>query len=560
MTDSPAPATQPAIIKTGRNLPIWMIASWLVVLSVLAPIGALFYLALQPSDGVWGHLVSTVLPRATWTTLLLMAGVGSVTAFIGVTTAWLVSMCHFPGRRLFDWLLLVPLAMPTYIVAFAYVEILDFTGPVQTALRQVLGVTSARDYWFPEVRSLGGAVFVMSVVLYPYVYLTTRAMFLMQSACMLDVARTLGSSPLHTFFRVALPLARPAIAVGVTLALMECVNDIGAVEFFGVKTLTFTIYDTWLNRGSLAGAAQIACVMLLFVLGLVIAERFARRKQRFHITSKRYQALPNFELRGAQAGLASLLCATPVLLGFAFPAALLASSAVKRLTPDLLLTFIEPALNSLMLASFAAAATVGAGVVIAYTQRYDQRPITKLAARLGSIGYAVPGTVLAVGILIPLASLDNAVDGFMRSAFGISTGLLLAGSGTALVYAYSVRFLAVSIGGAESGLSRVTTSLDMAARTLGRSAGETLRDVHLPIIRTALVSAAMLVFVDCMKELPATILLRPFNFDTLATVVYTQASLEAFEDAAPAALMIVLVGLIPVALLARTSKTSHRSG
>lgn len=560
MTNTSSASTSSLAASSGRRLPLWTIGSWMVVISVLAPIFSLFYLALQPSDGIWDHLIATVLPRATWTTLLLMAGVGSVTALIGVTTAWLVSMCDFPGRRLFDWLLLVPLAIPTYIVAFAYVEIMDFTGPIQTVIRQVLGVTSARDYWFPDIRSLGGAVFVMSVVLYPYVYLTTRAMFLMQSACMLDVARTLGSAPLKTFFKVALPLARPAVAVGVTLALMECVNDIGAVEFFGVKTLTFTIYDTWLNRGSLTGAAQIACVMLLVVLALIVAERFARRKQRFHITSKRYQPLPTFQLNGISAMSALLACATPVLLGFGLPAALLASSATRRLTPELVLTFVEPAVNSLLLASIAAAVTVAAGVVIAYTQRYDQRPATRLATRLGAIGYAVPGTVLAVGILIPLASLDNAVDGFMRSAFGISTGLLLAGSGAALVYAYSVRFLAMSIGGAESGLSRVTSSLDMASRTLGRTAGRTLFDVHLPIIRPALISAAMLVFVDCMKELPATILLRPFNFDTLATLVYTQASLEAFEDAAPAALMIVLVGLIPVALLAQTSKRTHRVG
>ncbi len=543
----------------GRRADLaWGTVVGAITLFALMPIIALAVLALQPAEGVWAHLFNTVLPRAAWTTLLLMAGVGVVTIAIGVSTAWLVTMCRFPGRFLFDWALLLPLAVPTYIVAYAYVEVMDVTGPIQTAIRTLFGFAGARDYWFPEIRSLPGAVFVMGVVLYPYVYLTTRAMFLMQSACALDVARTLGAGPLKLFASVALPLARPAIAVGVTLVMMECLNDIGAVEFFGVKTLTFSVYDTWLNRGSLAGASQMATAMLVIVFALIWIERHARRNQRFHQTTSRYMTLPSYRLGGWRAVVAIGWCAAPIVAGFLVPAGLLVDLASRRLEQVAEPHFLSAVGNSLTLAVSAVILTVLTGVLLAYALRMRRNWLMHAAARLAAIGYAVPGTVLAVGILIPLAALDNVVDETMRATFGIATGLLLSGSGFALVYAYATRFLAVSFGAIESGLQKVSPNLDMAARALGRNEWRTLIEVHLPMIKPALATAAMLVFVDCMKELPATILLRPFNFDTLSVTVYTAASQEVFEDGAVAALTIVVVGLLPVILLARTSAASFR--
>lgn len=554
---APRAARAPKTSATAADR-LWVTAGIVVAALTLLPILSLVVLAAQPTGNVWSHLIDTVLPRSLWTTVLLMAGVGAITLVVGVGTAWLVTMCRFPGRAFFDWALLIPLAVPTYIIAYTYVEILDYTGPVQSAIRAVFGFHTARDYWFPEVRSLPGAIFVMGFVLYPYVYLTTRASFLLQSACALDVSRTLGAGPVRLFLRVALPLARPAIVVGVSLALMECLNDIGAVTFFGVHTMTFSVYDTWINRSSLAGAAQLACAMLALVFALLWIERHARRRQRFHITSSRYLALPSYALGGVRGFAATLACAVPILIGFVFPAALLADYASRRLEDLASPQLLAAVGNTLTLSISAALLTVVIGIVLTFAQRVRTNALTRLCGRIASIGYAIPGTVLAVGILIPLAQFDNFIDGVARSTFGFSTGLLLVGSGTALVYAYMVRFLAVAYGQVEGGLGKVTPHLDMAARTLGRSSGKLLFEIHLPLIRPVLMTALLLAFVDCMKELPATILLRPFNFETLATTVYNAASREAFGEGALPALLIVLVGLVPAIMLARTSARTFR--
>ena len=538
----------------------WQIAALLIAALVLLPVGAIVYIAFTPSADLWGQLLRTVLPGSLRTTLLLMLGVGVITTVAGVGTAWLVTMCNFPGRKIMDWALLVPLAVPTYIVAFAYIEVLDYTGPVQSTIRSLFGFQTSRDYWFPEIRSLGGAIFVMGAVLYPYVYLTTRASFLIQSASTLDVSRTLGASPYGLFFRIALPLARPAIAIGVSLALMECLNDIGAVTFFGVRTLTFSVYDVWLNRSSLGGAAQLALAMLAMVLLLLWLERLGRRKQRFDSSSGSKQRAPTrFDLKGAQAGIALFLCVIPVLFGFFVPGLMLADRASRRLDALLSEGFLLTIWNSFSLAAAAALITVAISVALAYALRLNSRGPLKAAVRLASIGYAIPGTVLAIGILIPLANFDNFLDARMEAWFGIKTGLLLLGSGTGLVYAYVVRFLAVSYGQVEGGFGKISPHFDMAARTLGRNTGQTLTQIHLPILKPVLLSAALLSFVDCMKELPATILLRPFNFETLATTVFEAASREAFEEAALPSLAIVLVGLIPVIYLARSSASSFRT-
>lgn len=535
-------------------------AAGVVALSLVAllPILTLIVMSIGAPAGVWSHLIATVLPGATRTTLVLMAGVGCISLVLGTGTAWLVAMCRFPGRALFDWLLLLPLAVPTYIAAYCWVELFDYTGPVQTGLRTVFGWQDARDYVFPEIRSLPGAILILSSVLYPYVYLTARASFLAQSICVLDVARTLGHGPWSTFREIALPLARPALVAGVTLALMETINDIGAVEYLGVRTLTVSIYTTWLGRGSLSGAAQIAVVLLLLVFVLLWLERQSRRRQRFHHTSSRYQPLPHAALTGATGWLAAAACALPVLIGFGLPALLLAGYALARLPSGLDETYLTLVRHSMSLSAAAAVLAVAAGVVLVYARRQTRSRTIHGLTRLSSIGYAVPGTVLAIGLLVPLAMFDNTIDSWMRTVFGISTGLLLSGTVFAIVLAYTIRFLAVSHGAIEEGLGRVSPHVAMAARTLGRTAGGALREVHVPLIRPALVAAALLVFVDSMKELPATILLRPFNFETLATYVYSYASLERFEDAALPALTIVIAGLVPVALINRAAHMSFR--
>jgi iron(III) transport system permease protein len=527
----------------------WSAAAIMLSLVALAPIIAIAAIAFQPSGDTWPHLIANVLPGALRRTLGLMAGVGVLTLVIGTGTAWLVTMYRFPGRRFFQWLLLLPLAIPTYIIAYAYLEMLDYSGSLQTALRATFGWHSAKDYWFPDIRSLWGAILVMSAVLYPYVYITARASFIAQSVCVLEVSRTLGRNAAETFWQVALPLARPALAAGVALALMETLNDIGAVEFFGVRTLTVAVYDTWLDRNSLAGAAQIACVMLIFVAGLLLAERALRAKRRFHHTTGKYRDLPEDTLSGARGALASLACALPILFGFVLPSLALMHDAARHIAAGLEPEFWKSALNSLMLAGAAAVLCVGFAVVLAYARRQTRSQLIQMASVVPAISYAVPGTVLAIGLLIPLAGLDNAVDGAMRSLFGISTGLLLSGTAFAIVLAYTIRFLAASLGAVEAGLSKISRNIDAAGRTLGATVSEMLFRVHLPLLRPALGAAALIVFVDSMKELPATLLLRPFNFDTLSTQVFTLVSLYRYEEAGLSALSIVAVSMAPVLLL-----------
>ena len=533
----------------GTRPGIAVAASGVIALAAM-PIAAVVLIALSGNDdGTLQHLVSTVLPQATRTTILLMAGVGIGTAATGVCSAWLVSSCRFPGKKLFEIALVLPLAMPLYITAFAYIEFFDYTGPLQTLVRSIGGYTSVREYWFPDIRSLPGAIFIMSSALYPYVYLTTRIVFLMQSASALNVARTLGRSAYGAFWSVALPLARPAIVAGVTLAMMECLNDIGAVELLGVRTLTFAVFDTWLNRGSLAGAAQIATVMLAVVALLVAGERMARRKQRFDVAARNIEPARPVQLSGWRTIAVCLACSAPVVTGFLLPGYVLLDFASRRLDALAAPELHAALFNSLVMATGTASVAILAALAIAYAMRLSPAPVTTLLGRIAVLGYAVPGTVLGIGVLIPLAGFDNWLDGRMREMFGIATGLLLTGSGAAIVYACSVRFLAVSFGAVEAGLSKISGHMDMAARTLGRTLPQTLAEIHLPLMRKCIATAGLLVFVDTLKELSATILLRPFNFDTLATLVYQTTARGAFEDAALPSLAIVAAGLVPVILL-----------
>ncbi len=521
-------------------------------LLVALPVLALGWIALSGSGGNWAHLSRTVLPDASRVTAVLMLGVALSTGVVGTLLAWLVSSFEFPGRRVFAWALVLPLAVPTYIAAYCFNEALHYVGPVQTTIRTLFGYRTRADYWFPEIRSLWGAVLILSSVLYPYVFLTARSVFLMQGRRAGEVARTLGAGPARVFFTVLLPMARPAIAVGVTLALMETINDIGAVEFLGVQTLTFAVYATWLNRGDLQGATQIALLMLGVIVLLVWIERFARRRQRFAAGRSDIAPAPRRRLSPLPSVGAIAACLVPILLGFGVPLWILGGYAFRR-TGDFLDAELWRALwHTILVAGASAILVVAIGLLVTYGLRMTRSRALGLVARIGSLGYAIPGTVLAIGILVPLARFDNALDAFMRAEFGVSTGLLLSGSGAAIVLACTTRFAAMGNGTLEAGFDKLSPHLDMAARTLGRGPGGVLRTVLLPLLRPAVLTAFFLVFVDAAKELSATILLRPFNFDTLATFVYAQASRAAFEEGAIAALLIVLVGILPVVILTRS--------
>lgn len=556
-----APAAQSSQTPAPVVTPLsgWAVAAVLCAALLALPLLAVAAIAVSGTESIWRHLLTTVLPGALANTLLLMLGAATLTLVVGTLAAWIVTMHRFPGREIADRLLVLPLAMPVYIVAYAYVELLDYAGPVQSGLRAAFGFTSAADYAFPDIRSLPGAVLLFSLVLYPYVYLMARASFVQQSVCVLEVARTLGHTASETLWRVGLPLARPAIAAGVALVLMECLNDLGAVQYLGVETLSASIYATWLQRGNLAGAAQLALVMLGLVAALMVIERQARGAGSVQATTGRYRAIPFENLTGWKAGAALLAVLTPAVLGFGVPFAVLALQALAHFGTADLAAFAAAAGNSLLLASAASLVALALALLFGYAKRLDGSWVTRLAARMAGFGYALPGTVLAIGLLGPLAAFDNGVDAWMQRIFGIKTGLLFSGTLFAVTVALVIRFLAVAIGSVDAGINRISPSLDAAARTLGATSSITLLRVHLPILAPALGAAALLVFVDAMKELPATLLLRPFNFDTLATYVYGLTASEQFEEAALGAVTIVLIGLIPVLLL-HTAIAGGRAG
>lgn len=536
----------------------WLVSSWAIALIVALPILSVFYIALFPEENIWKHLYDTVLPVYIITTLKLLAGVGFLSVILGVGTAWLVTMCQFPGRRFFEWALLLPFAVPAYVIAYVYTDILEYSGPVQGFLRDLFGWQTPRDYWFPEIRSLGGAITMLTLVLYPYIYLMSRAAFLEQSASLKDASRLLGCSPLQSFFRISLPIARPSIAVGLSLVSMETLNDFGTVDFFAVKSLSAGIFDTWLNMGNLGGAAQIASLMMIFVVFLIVGERMSRYKQQQFHNQDRFKALATYPLTKGKAALAFLACFVPLLAGFLIPVGLLLFYSLNYTKQFYTEDFQSHALHSFTLAISASVACLIIAVLLGYAQRLNpNKRSLKIAINFSSLGYALPGAVLALGVLVPLAHFDNSVDAFMRSHFDYSTGLLLSGTVFAVIFAYCVRFLAVSAGAVSSSLNKVTPSMDMASRSLGMTPMGTLLRVHLPLIKGGLLTSLLVVFVDCMKELPATLILRPFNYDTLATFVYQYASDQRLEQCALAALLIVAVGIVPVILLSRSIASSR---
>ncbi len=521
-------------------------------LLAIAPLVSLVIIALGETGDLWTHLARHVIPAALVETALLLAGVAVVTIAVGVGTAWTVATFAFPGRDTLAWLLALPLAIPTYIVAYVYVDLLDALGPVQSALRTIFGWPSAADYWFPNVRSLGGAVVLFGLVLYPYVYLAARAMLQTQGSLFAEPARMLGAQPWTLARRITLPLARPAVAVGVSLALLEALNDIGASEYLGVPTLTLSIFTTWLNRGSLAGAAQIACLMLLIVAALIWLERYGRRGRDFAVSPQDPRFVSRIALPGRRRWVATIACFAPVALGFLLPAGYLMREVLGR---GLLLGFdaslSRHALTTVVLASTATAITLMIGFAAVAATRYRKHAMIAASVNVAGIGYAVPGTVLALGLLSPLVLVDEGINALARLFGGRGVGLLVAGSAAAVVVAYVIRFLAIAIGFAQAGYSRISTELDEVARMLGAGPGKMARTIHFPLTRPAIWGAALLIFIDCLKELPATLLLRPLNVETLSTYLYQFATRGNFEEGSLAALIIVTAGILPVILMTR---------
>lgn len=541
---------EPFVRKTRSAPRALSIGAWVVALICLLPMLAVVLAAMTGGADTIVHLMSTVLGRYTLNTGLLIVLVSVGTFAVGVGAAWLVTMTRFPGVRFFEIALVLPLAFPAYVLAYAYTSILDHPGIVQSTLRGLMG-WGPRDYWFPEIRSLGGAALMLVLVLYPYVYLLARASFLQQSGSTFIAARALGARPWVAFWTVSLPLARPAIAAGVLLAVMETIADFGTVAYFGVQTFATGIYTSWFSLGDRAGAAQLATCLLMFALLLAVLERAQRGRAKYHDPSRGQKHQPPLSLTGARAGMAMVLCGAPVLLGAVFPVVALVGLGVESDQDLFSARYFGFVRNSLVLASTAAALTVVAAIGLGFYQRMQQGRSSATATYISRLGYAVPGGVIAVGLLVPFAALDNALDAWMRATFDISTGLLVTGSIWLLVFAYMVRFLAAALGAYEGGQALVHANMDAASRSLGKGPFATLRRVHLPILTPSLLTALLIVFVDVMKELPATLIMRPFNFDTLAVQAYRLASDERLEGAAVPSLVIVAVGLLPVILICR---------
>ncbi len=544
-------------MRTAQYSPL-LLVGFTVALLVGLPVASVgLNLFAGGTSSTWTHLVHTVLPEYILNSLWLCLGVGCGVGLLGVATAWLTAMHDFPGRRIFSWALVLPLAMPAYVMAYVYTDFLQFVGPVQTVLRETFG-WSHGDYWFPDIRTLPGAMLMFVCVLYPYVYLLARSAFLERASGMLEAARTLGMGPWRAFFAVSLPLARPAIVAGVALALMETLADYGTVAYFAVNTFTTGIYRAWFSLGDRIAAAQLAAMLLGFVLFLLMAERISRGRARYNNTTGRNRPMAGAHLAGVRAALAVIICALPLLLGFVLPAILLLKMALTEGDAQFGQRFLVLSRNSFVLAGITAMIAVFLALLMAYGARLSKTAFANGLNRLVGLGYAVSGAVIAVGVLIPVTRLDNWLAGEWEVWFGHNPGLLLTGGIAALIYAYLARFLGVALHTVETSLAKITPNMDDAARCLGLGQGETLRRVHAPMLRGSLLTAGLLVFVDVMKELPATLVMRPFNFDTLATQTYTLASDERLAEASTAALAIVAVGLLPLIALSRQISAARR--
>ncbi|PKP66035.1 MAG: iron ABC transporter permease [Alphaproteobacteria bacterium HGW-Alphaproteobacteria-7] len=539
-------------------------ASWTwaaLALAALAglPIAAILWAALAGTDtgpsGTIADLAATVLPNYIANTALLMALAGAFAAVTGTGCAWLVAATAFPGRRVLGWALVLPLAVPAYIAAYIYADLLDYSGPVQAGLRGLTG-WGPQDYGFPDIRSLGGGAFVLGIVLYPYVYLLARTAFATQSLSQFRAARSLGAAPATAFWRVALPAARPAIAGGLALVLMEVLADFGVAEYFAIPTFSTGIFRSWLAMGDKQAALKLAAVMLLFVIALIALEAATRRGRSDSRDglAARGGAEPLVALSPLGKALALIACLTPVLLGFVLPAGYLAALALSDVAQGAAGDLATYARGSLWLGLAAASVCLVAALLLAFARARSPSPLTAGAIRLATLGYALPGALLAVGLLAPLGAFDQSLTRFARDTFGWSGGLLLTGTSAILIYALSVRFLTVAYNTVSGGLARIPPSLDAAARSLGARPARVLARIYAPLLAPSLTGAAALVFIDTLRELPATLILRPFNLETLATRTYRLASDERLIEASIPALILLGVGLLPVLLLNRLSR------
>ncbi|MEM8972689.1 MAG: iron ABC transporter permease [Pseudomonadota bacterium] len=523
-----------------------MLLTLLLVAIFISPILAVFAAATGDSKDLWSHLATTVLPRYVGNTLVLAAGVALIALVFGVSSAWLVTRYEFPGRRWLEWMLLLPAAVPAYIVAYTYTDFLEYAGPVQSLLRDVFGWSSARDYWFPEIRSMGGAILVMGAVLYPYVYLMARTAFLLTPASLFETAMVAGRD---VFWSVALPLARPAIAAGLALVLMETLSDFGTVEYFAIETLTLGIFNVWLGMNNLAAAAQIACLTFLFIIALLAIEIIARSRRQFMDTGRRPQPIQARRLVGLQGWSCTLACITPVTIGFLIPVGVLLAFILRGYSLSLDAAVVDAIGNSLFVAGTTAMVVMSTATFMVLICAYRGNAFLRQAAAIASVGYAFPGTILAIGVVTIIGAVDWVLANAFDSVFGIGRDGVLAGSLVLIILACSTRFQAIGYGAMTSGQQRLPPNLVHASRTLGRTFGESLREVILPLLAKSFIAGGLLVFVDVMKELPMTLLLRPFNFETLATYVYQFAKDELLEEAALPALVIVLSGIIPVIVM-----------
>lgn len=536
----------------------WAVVSGIIAVLVSIPILSVLSSFFVSSGEIWSHLASTVLGDYITNSLLLIVGVSSGVVLLGVTLAWIITMCSFPGQKYFEWAAVLPFSIPAYLLAYIYTDFFGITGTLQTAIRSTFDL-GIGEFVLPEIRSLWGAVLIMILAFYPYVYMLARSAFLNQSVSLFEASRIMGYTTTQSFFKIALPLARPGIAAGLALALMETLNDFGTVQYFGVQTFTTGIYRTWFGLGERPAAAQLAGFLLLFIVVLILLERWSRSRIKDQTNAtNRFKRIQRFDLTGFKKWGAFLVCAIPVFLGFILPVALLLSMFFNNID-SVNTRFLLYSLNTLSVAAIAGLITVSVALLMAYSSRLNPSKLVKGLNQFGALGYAIPGSVIAVGVLIPFGWLDNTIDSFARSNFQISTGLLLSGTLFAMIFAYVVRFLSVSYNGINSSLQKISPSVDEASRGMGYSFSEILRKIHIPMLSGGLLSAFLLVFVDVMKELPATIIIRPFNFDTLAVQVYRLASDERLGESAGAALAIVLVGIIPVILLSKTITRSRKT-
>jgi iron(III) transport system permease protein len=538
---------------------IWRLGALAIAALVAMPLLGIASSLLSWQGELWRHLAETQLSDIVGNTIVLLLGVGLGTVVIGTGTAWLVTMCRFPGSRLMQWALLLPLVLPTYIIGYAYADLLAFAGPLQGALRDATG-WGRGDYWFPDLGSAGGVAVLFTLVLYPYVYLAARAAFLSQSQSLLEASRILGHGPWRTFLRVGLPLARPAIAAGAALALLEALADFGTVQYYGVQTFTTAIYRTWYGLGNREGAAQISLVLIGIAILLVALERRSRGRARFAVASNLRHLAEPVTLAPGAALAAATACSLPILLGFVLPTFHLASLALASGATLVDRRFVGDAINSLTLATTAAAIIVVLALFLSYAGRLVRRRALNRAIEFASLGYAIPGAVIAVGVLLPLAFADHGIDWLSQSVLGLPSGLLLSGTAFALLIAYTVRFLAVGIANIAPGLAAIDPAMDASARVLGAQPIQVLRHIHLPMLRGPALTAGIIAFVEVLKELPATLIIRPFNFDTLAVGVYRFASDERLAQAAVGAILIVTVSLLPVILLSRAVAADKPSG